>query len=89
MPMNDSISCETAKDREAVLKHVLLGGPAWEENSASLLEAFCASVIKYKSKRIGAKRVKDIERLGNVGELWSTGPEMLTTFGFTGPTNVD
>ena len=58
--------------RGAVLEQVLLDGPAWETSSAERLELFSMAVTRKKQKpmkRLGAKRVKQMERLVSEGEV--------------------
>ena len=57
----------------AVLEHVLRDGPAWEASSAERFELFAMAVTKRKPKkamkRLGAKKVKQMERLVSEGEV--------------------
>ena len=62
-------------ERENLLRQVLLDGPKWEPSSGARLQAFfCANVSpkkkpkKFKKKRLGARKVRDMEKLQSVGE---------------------
>ena len=66
--------------RYPVFCNALMNGSSWEPTTAELLDSLdqlppCFSVTKpakrkakYKKKRLGAKRVKDLERLDAKGE---------------------
>lgn len=50
----------------------LLDGPAWESSSAERINMFCAipgKKPKPKQKRLGAKRVKHMEKLQSTGTV--------------------
>ena len=54
------------------MRKTLLDGPDWEHNSGTLLDHFCSvetkPIKKAGPKRLGAKRVKDMEKLQSPGE---------------------
>ena len=58
------------------LRHVLCEGTAWEEPTSVVLDRLCAiSKVpkkhdpRFKKKRLGAKKVKTLERLETKGDL--------------------
>ena len=51
--------------RKAILRHVLIEGAAWEQPTSSIIAKVSK---KYTKKRLGAKAVKQAERLSECGE---------------------
>ena len=71
-----------SKTREAILNSVLMDGPGWEPNTGDLVDSLSALPVcnaatpkkkpkaksKFQQKRLGTKRVKDLERLHAKGD---------------------
>ena len=65
--------------RLPILRRTLLEGSEWEPRTAQMLEAYCSAVGKKpKQKRLGAKRVKDLEKLQSTGTTLE--PEEATAY---------